>query len=156
MVQPDPSSWTLSFKKHKTTVLLMLPPSEPITTAQARLLEALRSRGLTDINGDPVPEDSSDIELGVAIDKSDLAKGWIKLELQAPQFEDEAPRRGAGKKAAAPLSLQAAELKNGQAVAFRFRKESPEAQSTDELIDAELEDPGWDVVLPTLEEEEIN
>ncbi|KAB8229114.1 uncharacterized protein BDW43DRAFT_289345 [Aspergillus alliaceus] len=155
MSQPDPLSWTLLFKKHKTTVLLMLPPSETITTAQSTLLRALRSRGLEEINGDPVPEDPSDIEFGIAVDKNDLGKGWTKLELQAPQFdEDEAPRRGAGKKSAAPLTLEAAELRDVQPIAFRFRKHSEETKLTDELLDLEQEDPGWDVIVPSLDEEE--
>ncbi|KAE8352650.1 hypothetical protein BDV28DRAFT_122615 [Aspergillus coremiiformis] len=155
MPQPDPLSWTLLFKKHKTTLLLMLPPSETITTAQSTLLQALQSRGVKDINGDPTPEDPSEIELGIAVDKNDLGKGWTKLELQASQFsEDEAPKRGGGRKSAAPLSLQAAELRNGQWIAFRFRKRRKETEPTDNLIDLELEDPGWDVILPSLDDEE--
>ncbi|GMF79990.1 unnamed protein product [Aspergillus oryzae] len=109
----------------------------------------------TQINGDPVPEDSSDIEFGVAVDRNDLGKGWTKLEFQTPQFdEDEAPKRGAGRRSAAPLSLQAAEIRNGQPVAFRFRKRGEETETAEELIDLELEDPGWDVVLPSLDDEE--
>ncbi|EIT78516.1 hypothetical protein F9C07_8942 [Aspergillus flavus] len=155
MSQPDPLSWTLLFKKHKMTVLLMLPPSATIPSVQATLLRALQSRGLTEINGDPVPEDSSDIEFGVAVDRNDLGKGWTKLEFQTPQFdEDEAPKRGAGRRSAAPLSLQAAEIRNGQPVAFRFRKRGEETETAEELIDLELEDPGWDVVLPSLDDEE--
>jgi hypothetical protein len=137
------------------SVLLMLLPSETITTTQATLLKALQSRGLTEINGDPVPEDPSMIEFGVAVDKNDPGKGWTKLELEAPQFnENDAPKRGAAKKSAAPLSLQAAELRNGQQVAFRFRKRDEGTQTTDELLDLDLEDPGWDVILPSLDDEE--
>ncbi|KAF7592711.1 hypothetical protein BBP40_012542 [Aspergillus hancockii] len=155
MSQPNPLSWTLFFKKHKTSVLLMLPPSETITTTQATLLRALQSRGLTEINGDPIPEDPSEIELGVPVDRNDPGKGWTKLELEAPQFnEDEAPKRGGGKKTAAPLSLQAAELRNGQGIAFRFRKRIERTPEGDELSDLELEDPGWDVIVPSLDDEE--
>ncbi|KAA8647309.1 hypothetical protein EYZ11_009807 [Aspergillus tanneri] len=154
MSQADPLSWTLLFKKHKTTVLLMLPPSKTITSAKLTLLSALNSRGLTEINGDKIPEDPSEIEFGVAVDKNDLEKGWTKLELDVPQFsDDETPKRGAGKKkAASPLTLQTAELRNGQPIAFRFRKHK-EIEDEDE-IDLELEEPGWDVVLPSLDDEE--
>ncbi|KAL4781716.1 hypothetical protein BJX76DRAFT_334777 [Aspergillus varians] len=143
----DPLSWTLLFKKHKTTVLLMLPPSETIPGTKIALLKALQARSLKEINGDPVPENPTEIEFGVAVDKNDLEKGWTSLE--ALEFEDdEAPKRGAGKKAT-PLSLKVVEINNGQSVAFRFRK-----PGKDDSTDLDLEDPGWDVVLPSLDDDE--
>lgn len=123
----------------------MLPPSETIPSAKSALLKALQARGLNDINGDPVPEDPAEIELGVAVDKNDLEKGWISLE--ALEFDDEAPKRGGTKSTS--QSLKAAELNNGQAVAFRFRKPGKEGST-----DLDLEDPGWDVVVPSLDDEE--
>ncbi|KAK1148918.1 hypothetical protein N8T08_007593 [Aspergillus melleus] len=153
MSQVDPLSWTLLFKKHKTTVLLTLPPSESITTVKATLLKALQSRDLKEINGAPVPEDSSEIELGVAVDKNDLEKGWTRLEPDMSEFDDdEAPRRGAGKTASS-LTLQSAELWNGQSIAFRFQKPKENGGAGDDIA-LGLEDPGWDVVLPSLDEEE--
>ncbi|KAL2868011.1 uncharacterized protein BJX67DRAFT_74181 [Aspergillus lucknowensis] len=147
MSQPDPLSYTLLFKKHKTTVLLMLPPSETIAHTKKALLQALQARGLKDINGDPVPENSQEIEFGIAVDKNDLDKGWTSLE----GFDldgNEGPKRGAGKKAIS-ASLKAAEINNGQSIAFRFRQAGKSAST-----DIDLEDPGWDVVLPTLDDEE--
>ncbi|KAL4955874.1 hypothetical protein BDW69DRAFT_159831 [Aspergillus filifer] len=142
MAQQDPLSWTLLFKKHRTTVLLVLPPSETIANTKSALLKALQARGLRDINGDAVPEDSSDIELGVAVDKNDLEKGWTSIE--TPQLEDEdAPKRG---KKAANMSLKAADITGGQSIAFGFRKPVS--------ADLDLEEPGWDVVLPSLDDEE--
>jgi len=124
----------------------MLPPSETIPSTKSALLKALQARGLKDINGDPVPEDPAEIELGVAVDKNDLEKGWTSLE--PLEFEDdEAPKRGAKK--ATSQSLKAAELYNGQAVAFRFRKPGKEGST-----DLDLEDLGWDVVVPSLDDEE--
>ncbi|PWY73787.1 hypothetical protein BO94DRAFT_524702 [Aspergillus sclerotioniger CBS 115572] len=158
MSLPDPLSWTLLFKKHKTTVLLMLPPSETIATTKESLLSALQSRGLQDINGDIIPEDSSDIELGVPVDKNDLEKGWTRLEVEVSAFDnDDAPKRGAAKKGTGALTLQGAEIRNGQPIAFRFRKargESEETEKGDEMIDLELDDPGWDVIVPSLDDEE--
>ncbi|KAL2801374.1 hypothetical protein BJX66DRAFT_289663 [Aspergillus keveii] len=146
MAQPDALSWTLLFKKHRTTVLLMLPPSESINNTKSALLNALQSRGLTEINGDPVPKDSQEIEFGVAIDKNDMEKGWTSLE-SLELDEDNAPKRGMGKKAAS-TSLKFAEINNGQSIAFRFR------QARNNEDDLDLVDPGWDVILPSLDDEE--
>ncbi|OJZ83300.1 hypothetical protein ASPFODRAFT_35841 [Aspergillus luchuensis CBS 106.47] len=159
MSQPDPLSWTLLFKKHKTTVLLMLPPSETIATTKEALLKALKSREIHEINGDSVPEDPSQIEFGVAVDKNDLEKGWTRLEAEVPAFDDDnAPKRGAAKKGAGTLTLQTAEIKNGQPIAFRFRKSREDSEKGEDMIDLELDDPGWDVIVPSFddEEEEVN
>ncbi|KAL3468410.1 hypothetical protein BJX64DRAFT_245851 [Aspergillus heterothallicus] len=147
MSQPDPLSWTLLFKKHRTTVLLMLSPSESINNTKTALLNALQARGLTDINGDPVPQNSQEIEFGVAIDKNDLEKGWTSLE-NLELDGDDAPKRGLGKKPAS-TSLKAAEISNGQSIAFRFRQAGNKLE--DEL---DLVDPGWDIVVPRLDDEE--
>ncbi|KAL2819379.1 hypothetical protein BDW59DRAFT_151549 [Aspergillus cavernicola] len=150
MSLPDPLSWTLLFKKHRTTVLLMLPPSETISNTKNALLQALQARNLKEINGDPVPEDPLDIELGVAVDKNDLDKGWTSLEA-LPLEEDEVPKRGAGKKTASP-SLEAAGIGNGQSIAFRFSQAGKDGSEMKDDLD--LEDPGWDVVLPSFDDEE--
>lgn len=146
----------------------MLPPHETILTAKESLLKALHVRGIKDINGDAVPDDPSEIEFGVAVDKNDLDKGWTRLEVEVPEFGKEgasSTRRGvaAAKKnsAGSTVSLQAADLRNGQPVAFRFRKHREETEDEkqkpdqDDLenIDLEFEDPGWDVVVPSLDEE---
>ncbi|GFG28021.1 hypothetical protein IFM61606_08095 [Aspergillus udagawae] len=151
MSQVDPLSLTLLFKKHKTTVLLMLPPHETIATTQEMLLKALQSRGIKEINGDPVPEDFSEIEFGITVDKNDLEKGWSKLEIAMPELENSSTsKRGAGKR----TSLKAADIRNGQVIAFRFRKPREQEKDGDLDIDLELEDPGWDVVVPSLDDEE--
>jgi hypothetical protein len=124
----------------------MLPPSESINNTKSALLNALQSRGLTEINGDPVPKDSQEIEFGVAIDKNDMEKGWTSLE-SLELDEDDAPKRGVGKKAAS-TSLKVAEINNGQSIAFRFR------QARNNEDDLDLVDPGWDVILPSLDDEE--
>ncbi|BCR85294.1 uncharacterized protein ACHE_20752S [Aspergillus chevalieri] len=160
MSNPDPLSWTLLFKKHKTTVLLMLLPQESITNTKTALLNALKARGLTEINGDPLPEDASDIEFGVAVDKNDLEKGWTRLEVGGPDFaEEEESKKNAGKKASGSISLQGVDLRNGQSIAFRFKKlvdgeKAVKKDGEDIDIDLELEDPGWDVVVPKFDDEE--
>lgn len=148
----------------------MLPPNESITSTKASLLKALNSRGLTEINGDPIPDDPSDVEFGVPVDKNDLEKGWTRLEVEESVFgkeESSSIRKGAaGKKSnsGAAVSLQAADLRNGQSIAFRFRQRREESgqdeskgedQEQPDLdnIDLEFEDPGWDVVLPNLDDD---
>lgn len=129
----------------------MLPPTNTIATTKELLLGSLQSRGLQEINGDAIPNDASDIEFGVPVDKNDLEKGWTSLEPDVPQ---ELLTKSTGRKATAGQgTLQAAELKNGQSIAFRFRKRGGEDDKQGDTID-DLEDPGWDVILPKYEEEE--
>lgn len=128
----------------------MLPPHESITTAKETLLKALQDRGIKEINGDSIPEDHAEIELGAPVDKNDLEKGWTRLENEIPGLEN-GSKRGAGKK----TSLKAADLRNGQSIAFRFRKPREQMDKEGDLdIDLDLDDSGWDVVLPSLDDEE--
>ncbi|KAF3399189.1 hypothetical protein DPV78_006590 [Talaromyces pinophilus] len=153
-MSPDPLSWTVRFKKHKTTVLLMLPAQESIQSTKEKLHSALKARGLTQINGDPIPEDPSEIEFGTPIDRNELEKGWIRLNVPVEENGDNATRKsGAGrpKKSSLTDSLQAADIRDGQAIAFRFRK-TADREDGDE--DADFEDPGWDVLVPSLDDEE--
>lgn len=142
------------FKKHKTTVLLMLPPQESIANTKSALLKALQVRGVTEINGDRIPEDESSIEFGVAVDRNDPEKGWTRLETEAAEVTDsETTEPDTGKKSSGPISLQAADLRNGQSIAFRFQKHGEETVKEDggEL---DVEDSGWDVIVPKFDDEE--
>lgn len=131
-------------------MLLLLPPSETLSGTKTALLKALQARGSNEIGGDPVPEESSKIELGVAVDKNDTEKGWTSLEgLEID--EDTAPKRGAGKKSTSS-SLKALGISGGQSIAFRFRKAGD--AGPDNASDFDLEDPGWDVILPSFDDEE--
>ncbi|KAJ5095767.1 hypothetical protein NUU61_005123 [Penicillium alfredii] len=154
MSRTDPRAATLFFKKHKTTVLLVLQPHESLESAQEKLLQALKSRGLTDINGDPIPDDPSDIEFGVAVDRHDLDKGWTRLDAEVPELNENGSKKGAGRPKKPDFSLQAAGLQDGHPVAFRFRKPTPEAEGAELDMDLDHEDPGWDVVVPSFEYEE--
>ncbi|KAJ5389944.1 uncharacterized protein N7496_001012 [Penicillium cataractarum] len=147
--KPDSRATTLLFKKHKSTVLLSLQPHEPLTAVKEKLLEAFRSRNMTEINGEPVPSDSALIEFGVPVDRSDLEKGWRLL----PTDGEDATKTTAGKRASSG-TLLAAGLDNGHLVAFRFRSPG-DVQGSDEVdADVDLNDPGWDVVIPSFEDEE--
>lgn len=128
-------------------MLIQLPPHESLTKAKESLLQSLKSRNITDINGDPIPDDASQIELGVAVDKADPEKGWTRLEVET----------GASKQSRGGVNLQAADLRNGQAIAFRFRKEQQGTEEQGDIdLDIDVEDPGWDVVLPSLDDEDEN
>jgi hypothetical protein len=129
----------------------MLQPHESLDTAKEKLLEALNSRGVTDINGDPIPDDSFDIEFGVPMDRADLEKGWRRLDADAPELDEEGTtkkKKGKSKKEA--VTLMAAGLENGHTVAFRFRK----ANEGQDEMDLDYEDPGWDVLIPTFDDED--
>lgn len=132
----------------------MLQPHESLTSAKEKLLQALVSRGLRDINGDTIPNDPAEIELGVPVDKSDLEKGWMRLATDMPGEEDDGAAKKATAKSKSIDTLQGAGLLDGSSVAFRFRKPT-EAAVGDELdTDLELNDPGWDVVIPSFDDEE--
>ena len=143
----------------------MLHPYESIATAKDQLLEALSARGLKEINGEAVSDNPSDIEFGVPVDRNDFGKGWTRLEADAPAFGEEGStkRTSTGKKnnaqgGASSISLQAADLRNGQSIAFRFQKQGAAAEQEGQPdlndIEREFEDPGWDVIVPSLDDYE--
>lgn len=121
----------------------MLPAQESIASTKEKLLKALNARGLKEINGDTTPENPSDIELGVPIDRNQLERGWITMDPLVEESDKPAPKKGT--KQVPSNSLQAANVRNGEAIAFRFRTSS----DGDDLGG----DPGWDVVIPSLDDE---
>jgi hypothetical protein len=145
----DSRATTLLFKKHKTTVLLSLQPHEPLTAVKEKLLEAFKSRNMTEVNGEPIPSESALIEFGVPVDRSDLEKGWNLLQTDGA----DAAKTTAGKRASSGTIL-AAGLASGHLVAFRFRKPGDVPASDEVDADIELNDPGWDVVIPSFDDEE--
>lgn len=137
------------------TVLLLVSPVQTIASVKENLLHALNDRGIKEINGDPVPESVSKIELGVRVDSNDLEKGWKKLEVPAQAAKDGDKKRVVGgRKSVLNLTLQGAGLKDSQTVAFRFR-ETADDDKKDEL-EVQLDDPGWDVIVPTLSDDEVD
>lgn len=121
----------------------MLPSQESVASTKEKLLKALQARGLKEINGDTIPESPSDIELGAPIDRNQLERGWITMDPLVE--ENDRPTLKKGIKKGPPNSLQAADVQNGQAIAFRFR-----TSSDGDGLDG---DPGWDVVIPSLDDE---
>ncbi|KAI5306103.1 hypothetical protein KEM56_002199 [Ascosphaera pollenicola] len=133
---------TLRFKTHNITVLLSVPSTESFVSIRKQLLEALNARGITEINGEPVPKDPADLEFAVPIDPAKLDQGWLPLDVPT-----ESTRRGLPN--ATPV---AAGLKDSSVVAFRFKKSS-EGLSAEEQIRLDLDDSGWDVLVPTLDDD---
>ncbi|KAK2746722.1 hypothetical protein FQN55_005449 [Onygenales sp. PD_40] len=149
MSEPESLKWTLRFKNHNVTVLLLVSPRQPFDSIKEDLLKALKIRNITEINKQPIPENAADIEFGLPIERNNLEKGWEKMR-PPPQetADDKQPARG---RKTANISPEGLDLKDSQAVAFRFRKAGEQAQ--DEL-EIGLDDPGWDVEIPKYEEAE--
>ncbi|KAL9009322.1 MAG: hypothetical protein Q9173_005638 [Seirophora scorigena] len=141
----NPELLTLRFKKHKTTILLLVSRQESFTSVKARLQDAIKSTGVTQISGQPLPQNADDIILGVPIDNNDPNRGWIDLEI--PDIEDDG-----GKKAKKQSVLNAtplgAGLKDGMVLAFKFRQQSAKDDGMD------IDDNEWDVVMPAFDDDE--
>lgn len=138
--------WTLRFKQHKTTVLLFAQQSQSLDSIKRDLLDAIKARGIVDINGNALPSDPEDIEFGVPRDKYDISKGWVPLKI--PEVEDgDTKGKGKGVKKDSVLngSPLGAGLKDGAMLAFRFTK-GPAEDGMD--VDDE-----WDVIIPSYDDE---
>ncbi len=169
----DPSSLplqshiTLLLKHRKSTTLLSISPSQPFSEIKSLLLAALRSRDITSLSTTqatqvPLPSDSDDLEFGILADKKDPTKGWISLDSYTFS-KDKKKVPGRSKVTAGANSPEAAGLGDGGLVAYRLRKPNKgkerekSVDSDDEDVDVDIamdDDHGWDVVLPTFEDED--
>ena len=124
--------------------MLLCPQTQSFTSIRSELSTALQSRGITEINGEPLPEDSEDIVLGVPLDKKNLEKGWVNLEI--PEFDEGDAKRKSGVKKSSVFNQTplGAGLSDGDMLAFRFRKEAQDEMELDE---------DWDVTLPRLDDD---
>ncbi|KAL9132254.1 MAG: hypothetical protein Q9217_000058 [Psora testacea] len=138
------SDLTLRFKCHKTTILLLCQQSQSFTSIKQDLLDSIKAAGMENINRACLPSDPECIILGVPIDKNDISKGWINLEI--PEFDEvEGKEKGVKKGSVLNQSPLGAGLKDGAVLAFKFNKEG-------ERDEMDLDD-GWDVVMPSYEDE---
>ncbi|KAJ5628994.1 hypothetical protein N7490_011222 [Penicillium lividum] len=147
----DSRALTLLFKKHKITILLSLQPHESLAAVKNKLLEALNSREIHQINGEPIPDDPTYIDFGIPVDRSELEKGWTRIGKAATT--NSGSKQSTGRTGDTVLATG---LENGHIVAFRFRKpdEVEKDAENDELeMDADQEE-GWDVILPSFDDEE--
>jgi len=190
---PPPRTWCLRFKLNRTTILLHVDAQQPFASIRAELLAALRATNPSGVlkgtlrDGTPVeyplPESAEDIALAKPKDINDLNAGWETIgdANEDLLFDDElgfvsAKGRGKGKEAAGGAAKQkqsaaksvndcpqGAGLRDGGAVAVRFRRADEKARRQ-RLIDGDLDvdeiakegmgidDAPWDVVVPTMEE----
>ena len=114
------------------------------------MLEALNERGYTEINQRALPSSAEDIILGLPINRNDLSKGWVGLDIPTMELEDEAgsKKQIGGKKSVLNSSPLGAGLRDGSLLAFKFRSE--DAKDNDGL---DLKDSDWDVIMPSYDEE---
>ena len=130
----------------------MLQPHESLHYTKKKLLDALESREITNINGDIVPESTSDVQFGEPVDRADLEKGWKRLQADIPVDNEGAGKKNINKSQTDTRTVMEAGLQDGYSIAFRFYK-STEDQNGGLDMDLDGEDPGWDVVMPTYEDE---
>ena len=163
---PSQSHITLLLKHHKSTTLLSVSPSQSFPEIKSLLLSALKSRGITSLstpNGEPLPlpSDPDDLGFGILAEKKDPSKGWISLEsIDSTKPSKKSP--GRPKVPAGANTPDAAGLGDGSIVAYRIRKpgkgkerEKSVGDDEDEDLDVDVEnDPGWDVILPSFEDED--
>ncbi|MCJ1246916.1 hypothetical protein MMC30_004127 [Trapelia coarctata] len=150
----DPSLWTFRFKQHKITVLLFVEQTQTFTSIKSDLLEALRKCGHSELNGQPLPTDPEDVILGVPVDRNDIAKGWVGLDIPVMEngdsLEDTKKRRK--KDSVLSGSPLGAGLKDGAMLAFKFKGEDAEMDGDG----SEADDGNWDVIIPSYEEESLS
>ena len=125
--------------------MLFVTQSQSFTSIKQDLLDAIKATGLKDINGNELPSNSENIVFGLPVDKNDIGKGWVNLEL--PEVED-GDTKGKGVKKGSILneSPLGAGLKDGAMLAFKFRPADAEEDGMD--VDNE-----WDVIIPSYEDE---
>lgn len=140
----------MRFKSHNVTILLLVSPVDPFNSIKETLLNALRVRDIKEINGVAVPDKPSLVELGVPVDRNNLEKGWSLLRTSDECNGDTKKQAGQNIPSTNP---QAADIRDGQAVAFRFRTTAANGTTGDEG-EMEVDDPEWDVLIPTYDEEE--
>ncbi|KEF56622.1 uncharacterized protein A1O9_06811 [Exophiala aquamarina CBS 119918] len=162
---PSADTVTLLLKCHKSTTLLSVLPTTPFAEIKGLLLAALQTRGITTLPNSmsPLPENGDDLEFGVLVDQKDASKGWVPLEIKEQEV---AGSKGGKKKAGGTNNVMNANpvgagLSDGSWIAYRLKVSSKDNQTEEVLEEGTPEidipaDIGWDVVLPTFEDEEGN
>lgn len=165
---PTPDMITLLFKCHKSTTALSVLPTKAFPEIKPLLLGALQSRNVKMMPNStvPLPEDPEELEFGVLVDKKDPNKGWVLLEVKEQEVAGarNAKKKSVGKDSPLGLSPLGLGLADGAWVAYRIKvqQKSLEGKDKDEDDDGQEpgtpdieidEDPGFDVVIPTFEDD---
>jgi len=162
---PTPDTITLLFKCHKSTTALSVLPTKPFTEIKPLLLAALQSRNVTTLPNTemPLPEDPEELELGVLADKKDASKGWVPMYIKEQELSGPkgTKKKVGGKDSVLNQSPLGAGLSDGAWVAYRIKvqqkqpvveHDDSETGSPDVEMDMD-EDPGFDVIIPSFEDE---
>lgn len=125
--------------------------TQSFTYIKSDLLDALRKCGHSELNGQPIPTDPEDVIFGVPVDRNDIAKGWVDLEIPAMENGDDSEdtKKGRGKDSVLNGNPLGAGLKDGSMLAFKFKSEDAEMDGDG----SEVVDGNWDVTIPSYEEE---
>jgi len=156
---PTPSTWTLKFKQHKTTILLHVEKTQTFTSIKTELLSALQeTRPDGVLNGIPIPQDPEAVIFARQIIDPDTAETtWESLDddMNGDLFDEKSAGKGKNKtKAKTAGGIRdcpiGAGLKDGSNVAFAFLDEEARAATLE--MGALGDKREWDVVLPTYED----
>lgn len=163
---PSADTITLLLKCHKSTTLLSVLPTKPFAEIKVLLLAALQSRGLTTLPNSisPLPENADDLEFGVLADKKDASKGWVLLEIKEQEVTGSkgGKKRVGGKNSILNDNPVGAGLSDGSWIAYRLRVPSKEGQAEEQELEEGtpeidiIAEVGWDVVIPSFDDEEEN
>ncbi|KAL8785173.1 MAG: hypothetical protein Q9213_003520 [Squamulea squamosa] len=145
-VIPNPQQFTLRFRCHKTTILLLVPPHDSLTSVKTKLLEAIKATGATEVHGQTLPTNPDDVLLGVPVNMNEPGEGWTGLEF--PEIEEDTRKKGPKKSGVHNASPSGAGLKDGSLLAFKFRTVASDAD------DLDMNTNEWDVVMPSFDDEE--
>ncbi|KAF2163737.1 hypothetical protein M409DRAFT_25921 [Zasmidium cellare ATCC 36951] len=153
--EPTPRTWTLRFKHHRTTLLVEVDPLQHLSEVRAELLQALDETNPSgELNGQQIPKNPDQIQLGRAVDRNNLNLGYVTIEKDEEGSEASGKGRGkstAGsgtKSSAAQMKEcpQGAGLRNADVVAFKFKNGDQDGGEGVEGAEK------WDVKIPTMEE----
>lgn len=152
VTQPTPSHLTLLLKHARSTTVLSAVPDTPLSTLKQQLLQVLSARNISHLPGTltPLPSSPSDLELGVLIDKHEPQKGWVSTESMSALASSKNSKK---KVKGAVETVGDLELKDGGWIAYRIRGPPIGGDDEDEEIEA-VEDPGWNVEIPSFDDEE--
>jgi hypothetical protein len=153
VTSPTSAHLTLLLKHARSTTVLSALPETSFTTLKFQLLEVLSARGLGHLPGTTttLPTDPNDLELGVLLDKHEPQKGWVATDSLAGLSTTKSSSKKKSK--GVVETVGDLELKDGGWIAYRVREPRLGGGDDDEELEA-IEDPGWNVELPTFDDEE--
>lgn len=132
-------------------MLLFTTPQTDFGIIKQELLSILTlTHSSGDLNGYKIPSDPEDVLLGIPVDPDDLQQGWTKLFIPEQELDNaqSGRKRRAGGKRSALNCPQGVGLKDGAALAFKFR--TPGYHEEDDMMDISEE---WDVIIPSYEDD---